>query len=1179
MGIITWFLISVVVLELNICSGRKEKCNLTSTNSKDLICNCSHIDSLLEREGEFIIHKNITLKEEDRCTLSHQSSMICQEKVKVKFDAKTIEIRNVRVENCSLISIETDATVKIDSAVITNSGISLTRTNISVTNSLFANSNLNVMLVYVKKNTVFDIDIVDTSFCKSEDAAFNVKVGKNCLSSFRITNCTFQNNNKDIHFSHTTTLSDEETNLSIYNSTFQSSSHSSLTVEFMKAKIYTEITNCSFSSHKRIAVVFRSGSSNIIVNNCEFRDNKVGLEAYQGDILKILKTKFTGHSRAIYSSINTEINGGMFWNNQMKVLYQNQALVYLDSKHPMTISDTVFSKNSDPSKDFNCSVIYANYCNNFTIKNTSISDNKCSGILLRASNLYINENVTFKKNVGTFGGGLRLHYAISPKGLNSLQLHESKIILQPHSHLHLIDNMAQVYGGGIYVDKLSSNCSAFACSDAVDNSCFFSVPCREDQVLSFSGSKANKAGDHIFGECMTQCCFNSSTIDVGDTSNIFWEIAEQVNNQSASIYAESPKKVSFCKNETETGKVFLSTCDNKMDLQDVYPGKHFTVSLMIIDGSCSASKGVIQTRMRNNMSTLNNSDLCKPSPKYCEKFSYTVFGTSRNPAVLDFFTEEEHGTSQNATLTIHFLNCPPGFVVDEKRGCVCIKNISEAGIECSAEKLKFCVKGRAWIGQIGEHIAFHKSCRRCSNANGISMEANKSDMLCSRDNRSGVMCGTCSSGLSLKLGGSSCGEYFNSNRTSFVVVIVCALFGILLVLVIFKFNLTVSTGLFSGYVFYSNIVFLNSEDYIQISHPYNSTDRALKAFQIILAWTNLDVGIEMCFFDGYSDYVAVWIQFLFPLYLWALIAVIYTVSRYSMRVSKVSGTNTVPALATIALLSYSKLVSGALSGLSFTDVLIVNESVIEKSRVWAHDPNIHYLNRKHIPLFIVSLLVGLLYIVPFTLLILLGPIFQSLSHLRLFKWVNKCKPFLDAFYGIYSDVFRYWPGTLLMVRVLLLNFFAFYSLDETKYRLALVTFFSILLIVLFWVLETSKLRPMRGNRRLKYLELFYLSNLCVYSLATLYYENEKKLKQQILTLLSLGSALLVFATTITLHVAFQIKIAHKFTQLICSKCTSNLKWITLPLTQVNSRENTPQWSGESSDKKDFMALREPLMDD
>ena len=1175
MEIITWFLTAVIVLELNICSGRKEKSNLTSTNRKDLICNCSHIDSLLETKGEFIIHKNITLKEEDRCTLSHQGSLICQKEVEVNFDAKTIEISNVRVEKCSLNSLTTSETVRIDSVVITNSSMSLTRTNILVRNSLFANSNLNVMLVGAKKKTVLCVDIVNTSFCKSEDAAFNVAVGKKCLSSFRITNCTFQNNNKDLHFSHTTTTSDEQTDLSIYNSTFQNSSHSSLTVEFIKGKIYTEIQNCKFSGHKRKAVVFMKGSSSIIVNNCKFRNNKIGLEAHQGDILKILKTIFTGHSRAIYSSIKTEISGNVFWNN--KIL--NQTLVYLNSKSPMRISDTVFSHNCGSSKDFNCSVIYANTCSNFSIENTSISENNCSGILLRASNLYINENVTFKKNVGTFGGGLRLHYAISPpKGWKSLQLHESKIILQPHSHLHLIDNMAQVYGGGIYVDKLSS-CSAFACSTAVNNSCFFSMPCWEGQLLSFSGNKANKAGDHVFGGCMTQCCFNGSTIDVRDTDNIFWKVAEQDDNQSASLYTEPPKKVSFCKNETETGKVFRCTCDNIMDLRDVYPGKPFTVSLMIVDGSCSASKGIIRTQMGNNMSTLNKSDSCKPSPKYCEKFSYTVFGTSKNASVLDFFIEEEYGTSQNATLTIHFLDCPPGFVVDEKRGCVCIQNIAEAGIECSAEKLKFIVKGRAWIGQIRECIAFHKSCRHCSDANGISMEANESDMLCSRDNRSGVMCGNCSSGLSLKLGGSSCGECFNSNHTSFVVVMVCALFGILLVLVIFKFNLTVSTGLFSGFVFYSNIVFLNSEDYIQISHPYNSTDRALKAYQILIAWTNLDVGIEMCFFDGYSDYVAVWIQFLFPLYLWALIAVIYTVSRYSMRVSKVTGTNTVPALATIALLSYSKLVSGALSGLSFTDVLIVNESVIEKSRVWAHDPNIHYLNWKHTPLFMVSLLVSLLYTLPFTLLILLGPIFQSLSHLRLFKWVNKCKPFLDAFYGIYSDVFRYWPGTLLMVRVLLLNFFAFYSLDETKYRLAIVTFFSILLIVLLWVLETSKLRPMRGNRRLKYLELFYLSNLCVYSLATLYYENENKLNQQLLTLLSLGSALLVFATTITLHVAFQIKTARKLTQLICSKCTSSQKWITLSLAQMNSRGNTPQWSGESSDKKVFMALREPLMDD
>ena len=71
--------------------------------------------------------------------------------------------------------------------------------------------------------------VVNTSFCKSINATFNVVVGKNCLSSFCITS------------KEPTTPCDNETNLSIYNSIFQSPSHSRLSVEFIKGKIYTEI--------------------------------------------------------------------------------------------------------------------------------------------------------------------------------------------------------------------------------------------------------------------------------------------------------------------------------------------------------------------------------------------------------------------------------------------------------------------------------------------------------------------------------------------------------------------------------------------------------------------------------------------------------------------------------------------------------------------------------------------------------------------------------------------------------------------------------------------------------------------------------------------------------------------------------------------------------------------------
>jgi hypothetical protein len=41
-----------------------------------------------------------------------------------------------------------------------------------------------------------------------------------------------------------------------------------------------------------------------------------------------------------------------------------------------------------------------------------------------------------------------------------------------------------------------------------------------------------------------------------------------------------------------------------------------------------------------------------------------------------------------------------------------------------------------------------------------------------------------------------------------------------------------------------------------------------------------------------------------------------------------------------------------------------------------------------------------------------GPLLQAQSH----YWVNKLKPFFDAFYGTYTSRYPYWPGVLPLAR-------------------------------------------------------------------------------------------------------------------------------------------------------------------
>ena len=255
------------------------------------------------------------------------------------------------------------------------------------------------------------------------------------------------------------------------------------------------------------------------------------------------------------------------------------------------------------------------------------------------------------------------------------------------------------------------------------------------------------------------------------------------------------------------------------------------------------------------------------------------------------------------------------------------------------------------------------------------------------------------------------------------------------------------------------------------THLQNAV-RILSTFQ---AWMNLDFGIATCFFDGYDTYISTWMQFVFPLYIWLLILIIVMASRYSSKISIMTTSNTVSVLATLLLLSYAKLLKASIDAFSFTDMKLLSDS--SRYRVWILDGNIPYLQGKHIPLFLVSLLVVFAYILPFTLLVLLGPVLQAKSHYRVLHWINKLKPFLDAFYGPYTNMYRYWPGILLLARVTVLLLYAFYSLGDSPFKLMTVSMIAAVLLVVWMLIGKTRNTSLHQKTPLNYLELFFLLNL------------------------------------------------------------------------------------------------------
>ena len=87
--------------------------------------------------------------------------------------------------------------------------------------------------------------------------------------------------------------------------------------------------------------------------------------------------------------------------------------------------------------------------------------------------------------------------------------------------------------------------------------------------------------------------------------------------------------------------------------------------------------------------------------------------------------------------------------------------------------------------------------------------------------------------------------------------------------------------------------------------------------------------------------------------------------------------------------------------------------------MWLHDGNLRFLQGKHIALVVVSTLFALFYIIPLTLLLLFAPVMRRADNHRIVRLVQRLKPLLDAFQGPYKDRFHWWPGLLLVIRIIL----------------------------------------------------------------------------------------------------------------------------------------------------------------
>ena len=233
--------------------------------------------------------------------------------------------------------------------------------------------------------------------------------------------------------------------------------------------------------------------------------------------------------------------------------------------------------------------------------------------------------------------------------------------------------------------------------------------------------------------------------------------------------------------------------------------------------------------------------------------------------------------------------------------------------------------------------------------------------------------------------------------------------------------------------------------------------------------------------------------------------------RYSVWLCRLCGSHAVPALATLFLMFYTKILLTVTNALSMSR-LPCNDSILT---VWSVDGNIEYGSGKHLILVVFScgvLVVGLAYPV----LVLCAPLLERYSHkcIPLHRWnlVAKFKPLLDAYGVPYKDKYRFWTGVTLMVRLTVTVTFSFTSGGLAVINACIITTV-VVGILTFWSFT-------KGVYKVIYLsvfEAFYLVNIFLLSTVSLATASLGSSEYQIATIVSVCLSFVACLVTMAMH--------------------------------------------------------------
>ena len=683
-----------------------------------------------------------------------------------------------------------------------------------------------------------------------------------------------------------------------------------------------------------------------------------------------------------------------------------------------------------------------------------------------------------------------------------------------------------------------------------------------DPVIISKNDSAVREGSFLFGGWLDSC-----KVENGHYFPCNYVINSAVSiSQPTTRIKISSQPYSLCLMTILNTEDMYYLCSSEVLQVKVYRGQKFRVPLQAKNQN--GPSAAIVTAITSSTARLETYQTSQPlalpavDTDYDRVFlSYTVYSNESHEKVVLYPDGPCRDTGRaRVVINVTLLPCPDGFTQSGEI-CTCEDRLHDYPVNCSIADTPYFTKTAGfnfwlegmYVNTTYQGLVLCKSCpaEYCKKG-AVKGTIDNPDMQCDL-NRTGLLCGACAANHSLMLGRSKCQVCPN---TYIALLLPFAAAGVALVVFLTSLRLTVATGTLNSVILYANI--------LQVKRSLFFPQNTINLLTVSLAWMNLDLGFQTCFYDGLDAYALTWLQFAFPLYVWLIIGSMIFISRYSITVSKLIGSNPVAVLATLLLMSYTKILKIIIEVYSYENLDYPNNKTVP---VWLKDANVPYLESKHLFLTVVTSLVLVFLFLPYTLLLLLGHKLYCFTGKKHWRWLNRLKPLLDSYYAPYKNHTRYWTGFLLLVRCAL---YIVFSISGASISLVTITLtFSV--IGFIYIVSYFYAWRIYQNTLVNLIEACVYLNLVVLSVTAL---------------TGLNTAALVYSLVGLVFVVMITLIAHQFHLLYIAKTALWLrlknKWprFRREQSEVQISDDAINTSHDPHKivTKTVIELREPLLD-